>query len=249
MLKQITSWSYQHRRIVVIGWILVLVGINVAAMSLGGQTKQDYLSPGTDSKAAIELLNERFPAQAGDTVTIVIHDPAGVTSPAAVAAVEPLVESVRKLPHVAGVLAPWDAQGAAQVSGDGTTGFAVVQLDTTSSLFPVDVASTMLDLAAAAQNSTTQIELSGQAIENAQAGSLGSEGPGLIIAAIILFIAFGSLVATGLPLATALFGVGVGLAAGTLLANGIAGPAWASSVATMIGLGVGIDYALLIVTR
>ena len=107
----------------------------------------------------------------------------------------------------------------------------------------------MIDLAADARAAGTQIELAGQAIDNAQSGSIGAEGPGLLVAAIVLLIAFGSLVAMGLPLATALFGVGVGLAGGALLANIIDVPDWASSVATMIGLGVGIDYALLIVTR
>jgi RND superfamily putative drug exporter len=78
MLKRITSWSFQHRRVVVVAWIGILLVINVAAMAFGGDNKQDFLSPGTDSKAAIDLLDQRFPAQAGDTVTIVVHDDAGV---------------------------------------------------------------------------------------------------------------------------------------------------------------------------
>ena len=82
MLKRITSWSFRHRRIVVVAWIAILVAINLAAMTFGGENKQEFMSPGTDSKAAIDLLDERFPAQAGDTISIVIHDDAGVTSPA-----------------------------------------------------------------------------------------------------------------------------------------------------------------------
>jgi RND superfamily putative drug exporter len=249
MLKRITSWSFRHRRIVVVAWIAILVAINLAAMTFGGENKQEFMSPGTDSKAAIDLLDERFPAQAGDTISIVIHDEAGVTSPGVVAVAEPLVERVREMPHIVAVSAPWDAAGEHQVSGDGTTGYAVVQLDSTSAAFPVEVATEMLDLAADARTAGVQIELAGQAIDNAQSTSIGAEGPGLLVAAIILLIAFGSLVAMGLPLATALFGVGVGLAGGALLTNILDIPEWASSVATMIGLGVGIDYALLIVTR
>jgi RND superfamily putative drug exporter len=249
MLKRITSWSFRHRRIVVAAWILILVAINFAAMSLGGENKQEFLSPGTDSKAAVDLLDERFPAQAGDTISIVIHDDAGVTSPGVLAVAEPLIERVRELPHIIAVSAPWDPGGSGQVSGDGTIGYATVQLDSTSARFPVDIATEMIDLAADARTSGLQIELAGQAIDNAQSTSIGAEGPGLLVAALILLIAFGSLVAMGLPLATALFGVGVGLAGGSLLANIIDVPEWASSVATMIGLGVGIDYALLIVTR
>ena len=249
MLKRITSWSFRHRRVVVAAWIVVLVAFNLAAMTLGGENKQEFMSPGTDSKAAIDLLDERFPAQAGDTISIVIHDDAGVTSPDVLAVAEPFVERVREMPHIVAVTAPWDAAGAGQVSGDGTTGYATVQLDSTGAAFPIDVATEMLDLAADARSSGVQIELAGQALEGAQSTSIGAEGPGLLIAAIILLIAFGSLVAMGLPLATALCGVGVGLAAGTLLTNILDIPEWASSVATMIGLGVGIDYALLIVTR
>ncbi|MDP2289634.1 MAG: MMPL family transporter, partial [Actinomycetota bacterium] len=162
---------------------------------------------------------------------------------------EPLVDHVRTLPHIVSVVAPWDEGGAGQVSTDGDTAYATVQLDSTSARFPIEVAEEMLDLAAEARHGGTQIELAGQAIDNAQSGSIGSEGPGLLVAALVLLIAFGSLVAMGLPLATALFGVGVGLAGGALLTNIIDVPEWASSVATMIGLGVGIDYALLIVTR
>jgi RND superfamily putative drug exporter len=249
MLKRITSWSFRHRRIVVVAWIVVLVAINLAAMTLGGENKQEFMSPGTDSKAAIDLLDDRFPAQAGDTISIVIHDDAGVTSPTVVATAEPLVERVRQMPHIVAVTAPWDRAGAHQLSGDGTTGYAIVQLDSSSAAFPIDVATEMIELAADARDSGVQIELAGQAIDNAQSTSIGAEGVGLVVAALILLIAFGSLVAMGLPLATALFGVGVGLAIGTLLTNILDIPEWASSVATMIGLGVGIDYALLIVTR
>ena len=250
MLKRITSWSFRHRRLVVVAWIGILVAINVAAMTFGGENKQEFLSPGTDSKAAIDLLDERFPAQAGDTVSIVIHDDAGVTSPGVLAVAEPLVDRVRELPHI---VARQRAVGAGRrrrrSPADGTTGYAIVQLDSTSARFPVEVATEMIELAADARAAGVQVELAGQAIDNAQSTSIGAEGPGLLVAAIILLIAFGSLVAMGLPLATALFGVGVGLAGGTLLANIIDVPDWASSVATMIGLGVGIDYALLIVTR
>ena len=249
MLQHITSWSYRHRWLVVVAWVAVLVSVNLAGSMFGGESKQEFLSPGTDSKAAVELLDERFPDRAGDTVTVVVHDDEGVGSEAVRSVAEPVVDRFRALPHVVDVVSPWDAAGAGQVSADGTTAYAVVQLDTTGARFPVDVASDMVDLAADARAAGVQMELSGQAIENVQASSMGAEGPGLAIAALILLIAFGSLVAMGLPLATALFGVGIGLAGGKLIANVIDVPEWASSVAIMIGLGVGIDYALLILTR
>ncbi len=249
MLQHITSWSFRHRRLVVAGWIVVLVGINALAMAYGGENKTDFLSPGSDSKAAVDLLDERFPAQAGDTVTIVVRDDGGVTSPEVLAVMQPLVERVRELPHIVGVTTPWDPGGEAQVAADGKTAYATVQLDSASSRLPAPVAEEMIEIAAAARADGTQVELAGQAIDDAQQGSIGAEGPGLLIAALVLLVAFGSLVAMGLPLATALFGVGVGLAIGELITLVVDVPDWASSVATMIGLGVGIDYALLIVTR
>ena len=249
MLKAITSWSYRHRLLVVVLWVAALVGVNALAAMFGGDSKQEFLSPGTDSEAAVELLDERFPDRAGDTVTIVMRDDDGVLSAGVQALAAPVVEQFRILPHVLAVTAPWDQAGSAQVSSDGRTGYAMVQLDTTGAAFPVEVATQMVDLADDARSAGLQIELSGQAIENVQSSSMGAEGPGLAIAALVLLIAFGSLVAMGLPLATALFGVGVGLAAGKLLSSVVDTPEWASSVAIMIGLGVGIDYALLIVTR
>ncbi|MCU1502719.1 MAG: family transporter, partial [Ilumatobacteraceae bacterium] len=249
MLKRVTFWSFRHRRSVLVAWIVILVVVNLAGSTLGGENKQEFMSPGTDSKAAIDLLDERFPAQAGDTISMVIHDDAGVTSPRVVAVAEPLVESIRAMPHILAVTAPWDPAGGNQVSNDGTTGYASIQLDSTSAAFPTELATEMINLAADTRSAGVQVELAGQAIDNAQSTSIGAEGPGLIVAAIILLIAFGSLVAMGLPLATALFGVGIGLAGGTLLTNVLDVPEWASSVATMIGLGVGIDSALLIVTR
>ncbi|MFN8049823.1 MAG: MMPL family transporter [Acidimicrobiales bacterium] len=248
MLQRITSWSHTHRRAVVALWVVVLVGINAASMAFGGEHKQDFLSPGTDSKAAVDMLKERFPAQSGDTVTLVVHE-RDALAPRVLAVVQPLVERFRAMPHVVGVTAPWDPGGEAQVSSDGTTAYATVQLDSTSARFPVEVATDMLHLAEKARAGGTQVELAGQAIDNAQSTSFGAEGPGLLVAAVVLLIAFGSLVAMGLPLATALFGVGIGLALGELLTLLVDVPEWASSVATMIGLGVGIDYALLIVTR
>ncbi len=251
MLQHITSWSYRHR------WLVVVAlgrrpGVHQPRRvdAFGGESKQEFLSPGTDSKAAVELLDERFPDRAGDTVTVVIHDDAGVG----------LRRSAqrRRAPRRRGSrAAPRRRRGRAvgrsrQRPGLGRRHHGVrrrparhARVPASRSTSPPRWSTSPPTLAAAG----VQIELSGQAIENVQSSSMGAEGPGLAVAALILLIAFGSLVAMGLPLATALFGVGIGLACGKLIANLIDVPEWASSVAIMIGLGVGIDYALLILTR
>ena len=250
MLQRITSWSYRHRRLVVALWLAVLVSVNLAGSAFGGESKQEFLSPGTDSKAAVDLLDERFPDRAGDTVTVVIHDEAGATSPAgprpwwsrwSTGSGRCTTSSTSSLLGT--------RPGPARSPPTARPATPSVRLDTTGARFPVDVAEEMVDLADQSVAAGVQMELSGQAIENVQSSSMGAEGPGLAIAALILLVAFGSLVAMGLPLATALFGVGIGLAAGKLVANLLDVPEWASSVAIMIGLGVGIDYALLILTR
>ena len=131
MLKRITSWSFRHRRIVVVAWIAILVAINLAAMTFGGENKQEFLSPGTDSKAAIDLLDERFPAQAGDT-DLDRHPRRRRRDLARRASPSPNRSSngSASCRTSSAVTAPWDPAGASQVSGDGTTGYATVQLDT-----------------------------------------------------------------------------------------------------------------------
>jgi putative drug exporter of the RND superfamily len=248
-LAGVTAWSTRHRRAVVLAWIVGLIGLGALAMSNGGEYKQEFLSPGTDSKAAVELLQERFPDQAGDTITVVVESDEGATSDQVRAVVDPLLASYSELPHVVAVTSPWDGSGPGQVSADGTIAFATLQLDVTGARFPGEVGAEMIAQAEDARDAGVTVELAGRGIENAESASFGAEGPGLLVAAIILFIAFGSLVAAGLPLATAIFGVGAGLTGSMLLANLLDVPEWATSVAAMIGLGVGIDYALLIVTR
>ncbi|WP_395658418.1 MMPL family transporter [Nocardioides sp.] len=248
-LARVTAWSTRHRAVVVIAWVVGLVALTALAMGRGGEYKQEFLSPGTDSKAAVDLLQERFPTQAGDTITVVVQSEDGATSAEVRRVVAPLIATYAGLPHVVSVASPWDGSAPLQVSSDGTIGYATLQLDVTGARFPGEEGARMIELAEQARDAGVTVELAGRGIENAESASFGAEGPGLLVAAIILFLVFGSLVAAGLPLATAIFGVGVGLTGSMLLANLVDVPEWATSVAAMIGLGVGIDYALLIVTR
>jgi RND superfamily putative drug exporter len=234
---------------VVLGWVAALVGAFALAGTFGGEFKQDYLQPGSESQHVAHTLQADFPLRAGDTMQVVVHSDTGVTSPDVVARVEAVLAEVAVAQHVVGVVSPFSADGAQQVSADATTAYANVALDRTADELTADEAAALVDPVLAAGDDTLQVEVGGPVATKAQTVAMGSEGIGLLAAALILLITFGSVVAMGLPLLTALFGLGVAMALGEVLRRVVDVPDWAPYTAAMVGLGVGIDYALLIVTR
>jgi RND superfamily putative drug exporter len=234
---------------VVLGWVAALVGAFALAGTFGGEFKQDYLQPGSESQHVAHTLQADFPQRAGDTMQVVVHSDTGVTSPDVVARVEAVLAEVAVAQHVVGVVSPFSADGAQQVSADATTAYANVALDRTADELTADEAAALVDPVLAAGDDTLQVEVGGPVATKAQTVAMGSEGIGLLAAALILLITFGSVVAMGLPLLTALFGLGVAMALGEVLRRAVDVPDWAPYTAAMVGLGVGIDYALLIVTR
>ncbi len=249
MLVRLADWCFRRRRLVVVAWIVALVGAFVLANAFGGEPRQDYLQPGSESKAAADRLEAAFPQQAGDTVQVVVHSEAGVSSPDVRARAEKIFAEVAESDHVVGVVSPFTEQGAAQISEDGTTAYAAVALDQRDSDFTPEQATALVEPILEAGDDTLQVEVGGPVAALSETAPFGSEGLGFIAAAIILLLTFGSAVAMGLPLITAVFGLGTGLALGGLVARVVDVPDWAPPTAAMVGLGVGIDYALLIVTR
>jgi RND superfamily putative drug exporter len=249
MLVRLADLCYRRRRWVVAAWVAALLGAFALAGAFGGELKQDYLQRGSDSKAAADTLADSFPARAGDTIQVVIHSDAGLTSPEVRAHAERIFADVADEDHVVGVVSPFSAEGAGQVSPDGTTAYAVVALDKTHSDFTAQEAKDVVLPVLAAGDETLQVEVGGDVAALSQSAPVGTEGIGLIAAALILLLVFGSAVAMGLPLITALFGLGTALLLAELLMRVVDVPDWAPPTAAMVGLGVGIDYALLIVTR
>ena len=249
MLVRLADWCFRRRRLVVAAWIVALVGAFVLANAFGGESRQDYLQPGSESKAAADRLEAAFPQQAGDTVQVVVHAEGGVSSPDVRARAERIFAEVAKSDHVVGVVSPFTDEGAAQISEDGTTAYAAVALDQRDSDFTPEQAKALVEPILGAGDDTLQVEVGGPVAALSETAPFGSEGLGFIAAAIILLLTFGSAVAMGLPLVTAVFGLGTGLALGGLVARVVDVPDWAPPTAAMVGLGVGIDYALLIVTR
>ncbi len=249
-MQNIARWTMAHRRIVVAGWIIAAVGILAVSGSVGKKTASDFTLPGTGTQHAVDLLHSRFPAQAGDADQIVFHAKSGTLSSSADrATIDATLARIARLPHVTGVVSPY-VPGAQAISREGTIAFATVTFDHRADTLPKAAVNRVIASAEAARSSTLQVELGGQAIEQAQQASLGfATVVGIAAAIIILLLSFGSFSAMGLPIATALFGLGAGVGVITLASHVIDMPDFASELALMIGLGVGIDYALFIVTR
>ncbi|GAA3813929.1 MMPL family transporter [Nocardioides panacisoli] len=249
MLIRLANLCYRRRRVVVVVWLAALLGAFALASAFGGELKQDYLQPGSESKAAADTLDRNFPQRSGDTIQVVVHSDAGLSSPAVVARAEAIFAEVATEDHVVGVASPFAAGGARQISADGRTAYAEVALDMTHSDFTVQEAKDLVEPILANGDGSLQVEVGGEVALLSQTVSVGTEGIGLAAAAVILLLVFGSAVAMGLPLITALFGLGTSLMLGEVLRRVVDVPDWAPPTAAMVALGVGIDYALLIVTR
>ena len=248
MLLRLADRCFRHRRLVVLAWVATLVGAFGLAGAFGGDFKQDYLQPGSESQTVSNTLDDRFPQRSGDTIQVVVHADS-VTTPEVANRVETILAEVADAQHVVSVVSPYTELGGHQISADGTTAYADVILDMTADEFTPDEAKALVAPILATADGSLQVEVGGAVATKSQTVAAGSEGLGLIAAAIILLITFGSVVAMGLPLITALFGLGVAMALGEVLRRFVDVPEWAPYTAAMVGLGVGIDYALLIVTR
>jgi RND superfamily putative drug exporter len=247
-LGRIADVSFRHRGRTVLAWVAALLVAVALSAAFGGDFEADYSAPGSDSSRAQTLLQERFPAQAGDTVDVVVRAGAGVQSPAARADVTALLAALSHVPHVATVDDPYAVPGA--ISPDGRTLVAHLRLDVVNpNDMPAADAKDMIRIAETAAHPGLDVALGGQSVTRGEAAEIGSEMLGLGAAAIILLIMFGSVVAAGLPLLVALAGLAVSSTLTGLLIAVIDAPDWSTSLATMMGIGIGVDYALLMVTR
>ena len=248
-LSRLTSWCFRRRRLVVVLWIVALISVSFLSIAAGADSRDNFALPGTSSQRAYELLGERFPEDAGDSAQVVMRTDGDVADTTAKPAFEALIASLATLEHVTGVDSPY-ADDQHRISADRKIAYADVHFDTRAAEVPVAVAKDLIDQVEAANTGAFQFEASGGPLEKAEQPEFGTaEIIGLLAAIIILLIAFGSLLAMGLPIVTALFGIGIGISLIALIGHLLDVPSFAPQVASMIGIGVGIDYALLIVTR
>ena len=250
-MAALARWCFRHRGWVIGMWALLLVGLGLLTGLVGTAYSNSFSLPGTESSKALDLLTKAFPAQAGDSDTIVWHVASGsVTDPAAEQRITRMLDQVATAPSVASVAGPYTPAGAGQISRDGRTAYATVTFDDQAQALAREDVRHVIDLAQGARAPGLEVELGGNAIEQvSQAPPSNSEGIGLLAAGIILFIAFGSLFAMVLPLVAAVVALASGILTVGLLTHWISIPVIGPTLAALIGLGVGIDYALFVVTR
>jgi putative drug exporter of the RND superfamily len=251
-MLNLARWSTTHRKYVLLGWVVLLLAVNAFAQSAGTSYSNNFTLPNSDAQRAADLLQRSFPAQAGDRDTIVFEVGSGSVAEAAVRSrMSAMFARVARLPHVAAVISPYaGASTGRSISADGRIAFATVVFDEKANLLPKSAPERVVQVARSAQRQGLQVELGGQAIEMTEQAGFGiSTAVGLFAAIVVLLLTFGSLIAMGLPILTALFGLGTGLGVIALFTHVVDTPNFSSELAAMIGLGVGIDYALFILTR
>jgi RND superfamily putative drug exporter len=248
MLVRLADLGYRRRGRTVVAWIAALAAVLALSTAYAGTFTADYSAQGSDSDVARTLLSERFPAVSGQTIDVVVRAEAGLSDPAVRGQLEELLTAARDIRHVVGTTSPYDPTGA--VSPDGRTAVGQVHLDVLGpDEMPVADTLEIVALAEAAEQDGLRIELAGQVVANAEGGAIGSEGLGFAAAALILLLAFGSVIAAGFPILVAATGLGVSGALVGLVAAVVDTPDWGTALAAMMGIGVGIDYVLLMVTR
>jgi RND superfamily putative drug exporter len=240
-LARLAELACRRRGWVLLAWIVLLPAAIALGARFAGEFAADYSTPGSESKAAADLIGARFPGSTGDTVDVVWEARSGVRDPAVEAKIERFLARASRLEGVG-------EPGRAQVSPDGTIAVARLDLERRVWDVPTESGERLIDMAGKASGDDVRIELGGGVIRNAQGGT-SPEFAGLLAAAIVLVITFGSIVAAGLPLLTALFGLGISIGLIGLLALAVDVPEWAPAVAGLMGIGVGIDYSLLVLTR
>ena len=202
-MRAFATWCTGHRKTVIAGWIAALVVVGLISATVGSDFSEEFKLPSSDSQEAFDLLEQRFPAQSGETTQIVFRADEGVQSASARERIAVLFATAEELPHVSEVASPYTGDGAAAISEDGKIAYATVQYDVTSEDIEKEDTAKLIDAAERASGDGLEVDLGGQPIEEARAEEEAdiSGFVGLLAAIVILLITFGSVVAMGLPIA------------------------------------------------
>ncbi len=252
-LHALGAFAARHAVVVLIVWVILAVGMVGLVKTYGAKTNNNLSLPGTDSQQAFDILAAKFPPQENGTNPFVFHvDRGKLTDPANAAALDATYAAIKRSPHVYSVMNPVSKNGKAAglLSKDGRTGFMPVLLDINSGFITERLAEVTLEAAAPAEEAGIQVAVGGSIGSTLSApDTKTSEVLGNIAAMVVLALVFGSLVAMGTPIVTAIFALSVAISAIGLLGHVVGIPSVGPTIATMIGLGVGIDYALFLVTK
>ncbi len=250
-MARLARYCFSHRRVVLAAWLIALCGCFVVGGSVKARYTNSFSLPGVDSTAAENVIQSNFPARSGDSEQVVVQARRGtLRTPAIESAVASMLSKVRRLPDVTLVTSPYEA--ADQISRDGTIGFATVDLDAPAQDVPVAAVTRLISTARSEDSSLLNVQLGGQAVENEEQQSGGSADLliGVVLALVVLFFAFRrSVLGALLPLISALMGIGVATSIVEVLTHVLSIASWEPEVATLVALGVGVDYALFIVSR
>ncbi|WP_433793974.1 MMPL family transporter [Actinoplanes sp. CA-252034] len=248
LLYRLGRFSFRRRRLTVVVWVMILGLLGLGAAQLSGPTSDELAIPGTESLRALEVVADEFREGADTASAKVVFTASGDATPAGPdqrAAVQATIVALRNAPQVTTVADPYES---GTIAPDGRTAYADVSYGVTATEVSADSRAVLLAAGDTARRAGLGVEYSGEVTERAEAGD-STEAIGLAVAAVVLLITFGSLVAAGLPVLTALIGVAVGLL-GIQIATGFLDlTSNTADLAVMLGLAVGIDYALFVLSR
>ncbi|MGL4177472.1 MAG: MMPL family transporter, partial [Dermatophilaceae bacterium] len=253
-MKTLAAGVVRWRWWVIAGWFAAVVGLQVASVQVGTDYKDVFKTPGTDSQSASDVLEESFPSASGDADLVVWRvDSGSATDEDARETIDGLLASLSRVDSVSSVTSPLDGgrQTAGQVSPDGRTAYATVQFDRAADQLDIDNVEEVVELVEDADEvDGLDVGISGQGAARLSAPALGIlELVGVAFAAVVLFVSFGSLVAMSMPLLSAAGALGSSVAIVGLLSNALDLPTAVPTIGVLLGLGVGIDYALFLVSR
>ena len=250
-MRTLAGWCVSHRRIVLAAWAAVLIFFLVVGNAVGATWGNSFTLPNTPSSEAIKLLQSVAPQKSGDVEQIVFTTSGGqtVTDPTVKSQITTMIGRIEALPHVTAATSPYTSAGSKDISRDGTTAFIPVDLNQQQPALTQKEAIKFVDTAQTGDGHGVTVAVTGQLAEFADKISIGGTGPGALLALVVLLLVFGSIFAALTPLISALFALGTATGLIDLLSHVIKMPQFAPELTLLIGLGVGVDYALFIVTR
>jgi putative drug exporter of the RND superfamily len=250
-MRSLATWCYRHRKLVLLLWVLALVGATFLSKATGTNYSNSFTLPNTESTRALAVLQSVSPKFSGD-IERIVFETSGTTTvddPAVMSAVSSMLTHIETLPHVTEVVSPYSPEGSTQVSQNRSIAYATVTFDVLGQNVSTAEAQEFVRVAQSADAPDLTVAVAGQVAEKAIPPSIGGTLPGIVLAGIVLLLVFGSLFAMALPLLSALASLGTAIGIIGALSNVLKMPEFSPQLVLLIGLGVGIDYALFIVTR